>query len=463
MCRFMTARMPQETADESRQRRRRLLEASVVLAIAAAGFSLRLWWALTITPEQVSDARGYAWLALELATGKGYHDEGLPTAYYPMGYSAALAAFHWLFGPDAVVARIANAVLGLGTLLSLYVIARALTESRVAAALTLLAFAIYPADIAYASITLSQPAFNAFALSGVALCVHSRAPKALCLLLGGALLGWATLTRNQGAALPLLLAAAWLLQRDRPHRAKHALLLAAAFIATLAPWTIRNALAFGAFVPVSNNGGINLFIGNNPSARGRYKFSPKMDAQLSRSITGPKLGGPNEVVVDRFAAHLAYRWMSEQPRAALALWKPKFDYLYAEDDAPFGYWARRVPDESQAQRLDRAKQLNAPFYPLLLWLAGLGVCVAGWELCSGRKRLSSLVWMPAVVIVMFTALHMLTFGDPCYHHPMMPWIALYAGYGAATPWHYRAAIVAIGERVRRRTAARAGANGGARA
>jgi hypothetical protein len=427
--------MPLVTAGDRRERTVRAIEASVVVVLVAAGFGIRLWWALTISPEQVSDARGYAYAALEIAAGNGYHEASLPTAYYPVGYSAALALFHRAFGSDIAVARIANAVFGAGTLFGLYVVARALTQSRVAAALTLLAFAVYPADIAYTSITLSQPAFNTFALLGVALCVYSRAPASGSLILGAALLGWATLTRNQGVALAGLLALAWSLQRERR---KHALLLTAAFVAAIAPWTIRNALAFDAFVPVSNNGGINLYIGNNPSARGRYKFSPQMDAKLTASTSGPRRGGPNEVAVDRLAARLALAWVTEQPRAALELWKPKFEYLYGDDEAPFGYWSKRVPNAGQAARIQTAKQLNRPYYPLLLWLGAAGACLAGWELCTRRKRLDTLLWFPAAVIALFTALHMLTFGDPCYHHPMLPWFALYAGFAAATPWRYRA-------------------------
>jgi 4-amino-4-deoxy-L-arabinose transferase-like glycosyltransferase len=414
-----------------------VLETCLVASLVAVGFGLRLWWALTISPEQVSDARGYAAAALEIAAGHGYLDEGLPTAYYPVGYSAALAAFHWLFGPEVVVARIANAVLGAGMLFGLYVVTRALTESRAAALITLLAFALYPADIAYTSITLSQPAFNAFAMLGVAACVYSHAPRTAALLLGGVLLGWATLIRNQGAALPVLLIAAWLFQR-KPAPRKSALLLTAAFVVTLAPWTVRNALAFHAFVPVSTNGGINLFIGNNPTARGRYKFSQQMDAQLSAAVVGPRRGGPNEVVIDRFAAQLAWAWVSRRPRAALELWKPKFDYLYGGDDGPFGYWSKRVPDARQSARIASAKALNQPVYPLLLWLAALGACITAWELSSGRKKLSSLSWLPAVIIIAFTGLHMLTFGDACYHHPMMPWLAIYVGTAVAAPFRDRA-------------------------
>jgi 4-amino-4-deoxy-L-arabinose transferase-like glycosyltransferase len=434
----MNVPRPHVAADDERERRARMFEISVVIGLLALGFGLRVWWALTIEPEQVSDARGYLRVALEIAEGKGYREDGLPTAYYPVGYSAALALFHTVFGPAPVVARIANAVLGLGTLASLYVAARALTGSRVAGVLCLALFALYPADVAYSSITLSQPAFNTFALAGAALCVYRPEPRAAAVVLGGALLGWATLTRNQGAVLPALLALAWLV--DGAARVKQSLLLVAAFAASLAPWTIRNALAFDAFVPVSNNGGINLFIGNNPSARGRYKFSPRMDAQLSAAVTGPRRGGPNEVAIDRYAAQLAYDWVRQQPRAAIDLWKPKLEYLYADDEAPFGYWAKRVPTPEQSERLARGKALNAPYYLLLLGLSALGACVAAVELTVRRKRFASLLWLPGVVVLAFTALHLLTFGDPCYHHPMMPWLAIYAGYALATPWRYRSTL-----------------------
>jgi 4-amino-4-deoxy-L-arabinose transferase-like glycosyltransferase len=413
-----------------------LLQTGSVILIGL-GIGLRLWWALSIAPEQVSDARWYSYAALTLAAGEGYHDAGLPTAYYPVGYPATLASFYWLFGTDEVVARVANAVFAGGTLLGLFAIARALTASRLAATLTLLAFAIYPADIAYTSITLSQMLFNTYALTGSALCLSRVWPKKRWLLLGGALLGCATLTRHQGLALLPLIIVARLLQRHRLRRWAQALFVAVAFLVTLAPWTIRNAVALGGFVPVSTNGGINLYIGNNPSARGRYRYTPQMEAQLTASITGPRRGGHNEVVVDRLAAHLAWLYVAQYPKAALELWPSKFNYLYGDDDAAFGYWIHRLSDETQVSYVQRAKQLDLTYYPLLLWLGGLGASVAAWELCSRRKRLSSLLWLPALVVMVFTALHLLTFGDPCYHHPMMPWIAIYAGYGVAAAWRYR--------------------------
>jgi 4-amino-4-deoxy-L-arabinose transferase-like glycosyltransferase len=391
--------------------------------IMSVGLSLRAYWAVTVTPEQVSDARSYARVALELAAGHGYRDRDLPTAYYPVGYAATLSLFHRLFGPELSVARMANLCLSALTLLGVFLVARALTRSRLAALLALLAFALYPADIAYTSLTLSQPAFNAFALAGVALCVCFDPARVWAVLLGGVLLGWATLTRNQGAAVPLLIGVLWWIDRELRQR-RAAALLVLAFVCTLAPWTIRNAYHLHALVPVSTNAGINLYIGNNPGARGRYRYNKKLEAPLIAGLSGPRRGGPNEVTVDRRAASLAWAWASQHPKAAFALFLPKLNMLYAADGAALGYWSKRVPAPSQSALIARVRQWNELYYFALLALGIVGLVRIAWT-----RR--TWLWLPPAVIAVFTVLHLMTFGDPCYHHPMMPWIAVCAGFGLA--------------------------------
>lgn len=414
------------------QSRRRWLRTTVVFAIVALGFGLRLWFALKITPRQVSDARTYSNMALAFVAGEGYQAAGLPSAYIPIGYPLALAGVGRLFGTDPGVARIANAVFALGTLLGLFTIARALTHSRLAATLTLLLFALYPADIGFTSSTLSQAFLNAVGLTGCALCLYRQRPHAAALVAGGGLLGLATLTRHQGAVFPLLIAGAWLLQPKRRRRATDAAWMLAAFIVTLTPWTIRNAYALNAFVPIATNGGINMYIGNNPHANGRYRITREIDA-LRKMIPEPRRGGPNEVWLDRTATHLAVKWASERPRDALKLWPRKLRALYVGDEG-FTQWLHKLPRPKQHERVERLQALGELYYPPMLWLGALGACIAALELISGRRRMHSLLWMPAGVVVAFTALHMLAFGSSSYHHPIMPWIAIYAGYALSAPW-----------------------------
>ena len=88
---------------------------------------------------------------------------------------------------------------------------------------------------------------------------------------------WALATLTRELALYLVpLAALWMLRprdatlpgtwlaRLRPSRARLAVVatLVLACVLTIAPWTIRNAVVFRAFIPVSTMGGLNLWQGN---------------------------------------------------------------------------------------------------------------------------------------------------------------------------------------------------------
>jgi 4-amino-4-deoxy-L-arabinose transferase-like glycosyltransferase len=64
------------------------------------------------------------------------------------------------------------------------------------------------------------------------------------------------------------LAALWLLWRRRAEGgARRAAALVLGSVLVVAPWTWRNWLSFGAFIPVSTAGGLNLFQGNAPLSR----------------------------------------------------------------------------------------------------------------------------------------------------------------------------------------------------
>src|SRR5262245_58368769 len=98
-----------------------------------AGAVLRLLWISTGNTHLTMDSAWYDWLAVSLAAGHGYYLNGHPFAYFPIGYPAFLAALDSLFGHSLFVAKLANVVLSLATVLLTYFVSKRIFRSEFAA------------------------------------------------------------------------------------------------------------------------------------------------------------------------------------------------------------------------------------------------------------------------------------------------------------------------------------------
>ena len=120
-----------------------------------------------------------------------------------------------------------------------------------------------------------------------------RRPTALGALACGAVLGLAALGKPN-SLLFVPVAAVWLamvLRRTLPARRRAALAgcLVGGTLVTVAPATIRNAVAAKDFVLISSNGGINLYIGNNPTSSGFSVRLPEPIPVFGSSFDYPKI------------------------------------------------------------------------------------------------------------------------------------------------------------------------------
>ena len=76
----------------------------------------------------------YHQAAIALARGEGFVEtSGQPHGWWPVGYSAALAPFYWLFGEAPRVGHVANLVFGLAAVFALHRLAFGLAGPAVAA------------------------------------------------------------------------------------------------------------------------------------------------------------------------------------------------------------------------------------------------------------------------------------------------------------------------------------------
>ena len=240
-----------------------------LVATAVVGFSAL----------RFGDATPYLFAAKEIAQHGRYPDRTEAFFFRPPAYPLFLAAATFGRTDRILCAKVANAVLGSAAAVLLAVLSARIFRRRGIAIATGVAAAVFPSFVLLAIDVQSEPLFLVFfLLSGFFLLVATDRASSGAALAAGAALGLAALTRPSALALAPLLAA-FLLDRRHPRRA--ALRLAGASLAglllCLAPWTLRNALRFHEFIPVSDAGGVSLYAGNSKWTRSFYRVRSQQE------------------------------------------------------------------------------------------------------------------------------------------------------------------------------------------
>jgi Flp pilus assembly protein TadD len=225
------------------------------------------------------DAGYHDYWAWGLASGDwtppGYfEDPNIPSRPYfrPPLCPYFLAAVYWVFGHDYVAVRVVQMLLGSVSCVLAYLLAARLFDRATAIVCGFLmagywAFIYFDSELR--EVVLLVLLFLVLMLGLVSLRSRPGAWKALgC----GIVLGLAALGKPNTLLL-VPVAACWLLAVNRRSvRRRRNLFLAGCFltgcVGAVAPATIRNTVVGHDLVLVSSNGGINLFIGNNPRATG---------------------------------------------------------------------------------------------------------------------------------------------------------------------------------------------------
>jgi 4-amino-4-deoxy-L-arabinose transferase-like glycosyltransferase len=297
------------------------------LLVALAAFALRLGFTIafrgnleTVPTRDIAgaDPAEYDALARSVASGKGYSFNGVaPTAFRAPGFPLFLAAVYALFGPDLTVPYIVFALCGALGVVATYLLARELIAERPAQWAAVFA-ALYPPDIYDTSFFYSEVLFVPCLGFGLWLVARAVRTQSLAAVAGaGLLLGSAALTRSFGVLfLPifgLYLCFAW----QRGWRA--AVVFGIAFVAAIAPWTIRNYSAFGRPVLIATNGGSTFYGANNDLVAG----TPR---EFGSWVSTTRLPGrdlidaqPDEVSHDKMEWQLGIEWVKRNPHKFIAL------------------------------------------------------------------------------------------------------------------------------------------------
>jgi 4-amino-4-deoxy-L-arabinose transferase-like glycosyltransferase len=290
---------------------------ALLIAILALGLALRVQAALTPPEDVGNDAAAY------MAIAKGIYTEGRyggPSQQAPNDWSPGApllyAGVYFLTGGVHVkAALLLVALLGTGTILLTYLLARRLAGPVAGLAAALLA-ATYPAFIENTGRLLAEPvALFWLPAAMLAFLWASDGGRIWRWLAPGALLGLTTLTRPEYLpfvalfALLALLRVTWGWKAGARPGIAAAALLVVAFCGVLAPWTARNSVVLDRFVPVTTGGGKALFVATYLPGDGRQQLVKR---QLIERYYGKK-DLPYEQVRDTEMEPLLNRVAKEYP------------------------------------------------------------------------------------------------------------------------------------------------------
>ena len=404
--------------------------------IVAIAFGLRLAWALYARAEppvewyRSGDQYSYYYYGSEIAQGRGYlsYISGEATAYYPIGYPAILGALYFVVlnspVPDNLLlaTTLFHVVLGTATVGLVFLVGRAVGGARagLAAAAVL---AVWPNAVFLGPTLLLEPTFMFLTMAAVALAVthdwSQGLPSRPRLLLLGGVLGASVLVRpfSIWLLLGLLLAArvsgaAW-----RRAVATAAVPLVVVVL-MMVPWTVRNLGAMDAFVPSSTNMGDTLCLDRWAGATGGFRVADHEGCVDPSLPEVPRNAGNTRKAVGFVVRHpqLEARQILRRGHQMMAedhFGLDEVNNLGGDDPLSPGELGRLVPIADRY------------WYGVLLG-AGVGAVL----LIRSRRRRPAIVLMGTTGLGLF-AVPLLLWGNPRFHAPLMPFLAVAAGVAVA--------------------------------
>ncbi len=407
----------------------------ILLLIMVLSVALRLATAVylgdTIEGEQqvrAFDQHSYNALAQSLLAGRGYSFESdwypgftranTPTAHWSFLYPLYLAVVYFFTGTHPLAARLIQVVLtGILEPLLIYTLGRRLFGEK-AGLLGAGLGAVYLFFIFYDATLMTEPFFILCVLGGLALALrlaeetgtHTQGNRwrewADWALLGLTLGIGALLRQTMLVWAPVLLG--WILWRRRGRKQAEggrgwagAGLSLGVLVLMIAPWTIRNAVVYHAFLPLNSNAGYALYSANHPEHGTR--FDQDYAAPLPEEWLGQDL---NEAQWNTVLTRRGMEFMLQDPLRYLRLTLNKATVF-------FNFWFSG--ESTLVSNLMRVLSFGV-YLPFFL----LGLALA-WK----ERQKAMVVYLFGVV---FAGLHLLSWASARYRLPidaaLMPFAAL---------------------------------------
>ncbi|NQT22048.1 MAG: glycosyltransferase family 39 protein [Candidatus Omnitrophica bacterium] len=383
----------------------------IVFLLAFTAHTAYLIWNpdLPIPPDTI---RHYDSIAGNMLAGKGYINiDGDTDCAVGPGYPLFLYSIYSVFGRDFIVVRFIQGIMHALSALCAVFLAWFTFKRWDRAFLAGSIVAVYPTLIYASNLMLSETLFQfLFCVFVLLLIAAIQRENSFLFLSSGFVLALATYTRSTSILFPLAVGLYILISKRLNKKIIfNYLLFCFTFFMLMSPWTLRNYLVTGKFIPTGIKGGFNFALGSSLEY-----LKPEVDARplLSQDIKKCsddgiiKREGKSEVAFDKYLWRLGWynykaAWLQNPTDVFRLLLYKAVRFWYATTSGLH-------------QRLIFFIQI--PF---------LFVAILGFIAAIRRKQCPNEIWLGALVIVYFWGLFTLMFPLARYSLPTIPFLAVF--------------------------------------
>lgn len=330
-----------------------------LVVLVGVNLIIRMVWIYHYHPVPQSDFGWYYQHAISISEGHGYSTNGQPTAYWPIGYPFFLSLIFDLTGPSVMAGLTAQVLLSAGIVAVIFLMSLRTTKSTMVGLVAVIGYTILPTSIITNSDLGSEELFTFLLVLGLYLYLIADSGRTwLRLILSGIILGAACVVRPLAALFPIFMVAYewWIVRRPFKRSLGRVVVVLVLMILAISPVTIRNEVAMHHLIPISTNGGVNLWQGTK--SNGYYwSTNPKINPLLRTS---------NEIVRNQIGEKAFETYVIHHPKSVIRNGFVKMFNLYRNDrgsdvQLPYG------PIYTLMMTVDYA------MYHVWIWLAVLGM------------------------------------------------------------------------------------------
>jgi 4-amino-4-deoxy-L-arabinose transferase-like glycosyltransferase len=358
--------------------------------------------------DLTSDYLAYWNMSVDIYNGKGIRE-----ITYSTGYPMLLSSFFFIFGPHLLVVYAINILLSAATTLLVIAIAYEIFGSQSAAALSGIIWAVYAESVVYTTYVAKENLTIPLILLIIYFATLIANGKYLttAAVLGGISTGLVAIAGTSGVCMVFsVLWAIFRIEQKIQKKMLLATLVVMTATAVVLPWAYRNYDVYGHFV-INSNGGINLYVGNNPHADGFYV---SMYDSVGKASWDQLRTSLNDYELDKYFGARAIAYIRDNPFSTATLFFKKIGL----------FWTPPYHQGTEGTGTGVGEMVLRKIW-LIEWclmVAGALYALKTWGI-RGNRGIEAVV----LGILVYTALHGVFFVIFRYRLPAMALVAVIAG------------------------------------